>query len=74
MKKLSKKSKKKDTDGFKNDGTGEITTYRFDSSIKYIFEGVDEKTKPQGPFSNSIRMLLVDNILNEIMVDNQNHG
>ena len=43
----------------KDDGTGHIKSYRYDSSIRFIFEGVDDPTKPQGPFNNTTIMLLV---------------
>ena len=35
----------------------------FDSSVGYLFEGVNDPTKPEGPFDNATRSLLVDSIL-----------
>ena len=35
----------------------------FDSSVGYLFEGVNDPTKPKGPFDNATRSLLVDSIL-----------
>ncbi len=40
-----------------------IASYRFDSSIRSVFYGVDDPNKPEGPFNNTLRMLLVDDIL-----------
>jgi hypothetical protein len=57
----------------KNDQQGKIISTQFDQSIKFIFEGVDDsKTYPHGPFSNTIRSLLVDNILKNISFLDEN--
>ena len=51
----------------KDDGTGVINSYRYDQTIRFVFEGVDDAAKPKGPFNNTIRMLLVDSILNNLV-------
>jgi hypothetical protein len=57
----------------KNDHQGKIISTQFDQSIKFIFEGVDDWIKyPNGPFNNTIRSLLVDNILKNISFLDEN--
>lgn len=46
---------------------GNIVSCSYDPFIKYMYQGVDDlKHFPMGPFSNNTRMVLVDNILNNI--------
>ena len=45
----------------------------YDPSIRFMFEGIDDMEKyPNGPFSNTIRSLLVDNILKNISYLSEN--
>lgn len=50
----------------------------YESSIRYLFYGCDDKSlkNGDGPFSTSTRCLLVDNILKNLNVDEKvdNHG
>ncbi len=46
---------------------GNILSARYDPFVKYMYQGVDDlKNYPMGPFTNNVRMILVDNILNNV--------
>lgn len=62
--KLNKSLNKKFQEEVKS---GNIPSAVYDPFISYMYEGVSNKEiYPMGPFSNNTRMLLVDNILNNI--------
>ena len=48
---------------------GNIVSSHYDSTIRFMFDGLgddDLKKNPNGPFSNTTRMLLVDSILRNV--------
>lgn len=49
-----------------------IVSAPFEESISFMFEGVDDEEK--GPFNNSTRMLLVDNILRNLTFATDKQG
>jgi hypothetical protein len=47
----------------RTDESGAILTADFDRSVKYLFQDFSENENSKEPFSNTVRILLVDNIL-----------
>ncbi len=48
-----------------------MVSAEFDPSIKYMYEGLNDlKNYPMGPFSNNIRHIVVESILNNVTFTN----
>ena len=50
----------------KTDVSGNVISAQFDAAISFLFQGIDDPDYPNGPFNNTLRILLVDNILNNL--------